>query len=41
MGYRKYGHNEVDEPAITNPGIYHVIRNEIRNSTERYSEYLV
>jgi 2-oxoglutarate dehydrogenase complex dehydrogenase (E1) component-like enzyme len=27
IGFRKYGHNEVDEPAFTQPRMYEVIRN--------------
>ena len=26
IGFRKYGHNEVDEPAFTQPKMYEVIR---------------
>ena len=27
IGYRRYGHNELDEPGFTQPLLYHVVRN--------------
>ncbi len=38
--YRKYGHNEGDEPAFTQPGMYHLIR-EHRSVRKLYTETLV
>ena len=37
IGYRKYGHNELDEPAFTQPVMYKVIRS-IKSSAEYYGE---
>jgi len=38
--YRRLGHNEADEPAITQPAMYRVIRN-IPTTRQRYAERLV
>ncbi|WP_397537931.1 2-oxoglutarate dehydrogenase E1 component [Rummeliibacillus pycnus] len=27
IGYRRYGHNEMDEPMITNPAMYNIVHN--------------
>ncbi len=37
--YRKYGHNESDEPTFTNPSMYQKISN-MQSSTSEYSMYL-
>ena len=37
IGYRKYGHNEVDEPSFTNPLMYKVIRQH-ESFAVRYSK---
>lgn len=41
MGYRKYGHNEVDEPAFTNPLMYKVIRGQMKGCASDYADKLV
>lgn len=40
IGYRKHGHNEGDEPAFTQPGMYKEI-NDHRTVRDLYTEYLV
>jgi 2-oxoglutarate dehydrogenase E1 component len=39
-GYRRWGHNETDEPAFTQPLLYRAIRNR-RNVREGYLEHLL
>jgi probable 2-oxoglutarate dehydrogenase E1 component DHKTD1 len=41
IGYRKYGHNEVDEPSLTNPSMYKCIRNEMKSCAGYYIERLL
>jgi len=40
VGFRKYGHNEVDEPGFTQPQMYEVIRS-LKSLPELYGERLV
>lgn len=40
IGFRKYGHNEVDEPSFTQPLMYNVIRNQ-KSSAELLKDYLL
>lgn len=40
VGYRKYGHNEGDEPLFTQPIMYHAIKNK-KNPAEVFSEKMV
>ena len=40
IGYRKHGHNEIDEPMFTQPLMYQVIKKH-KNVFEMYSEQLV
>lgn len=40
IGYRKYGHNEVDEPAFTQPLMYDKIR-AIKSTATLYGEQLI
>ena len=39
--YRKYGHNEVDEPEFTQPKMYHQIRKVHTPNTKAYSQALI
>lgn len=39
VGYRKYGHNEGDEPMFTQPVMYDAIKQK-KSSVELYGEYL-
>ena len=40
LGYRKYGHNEGDEPRFTQPQLYKAIGNH-KNPKEIYAEKLI
>ena len=40
IGYRKHGHNEGDEPAFTQPGLYKEI-NDHKTVRDLYTEFLV
>jgi 2-oxoglutarate dehydrogenase E1 component len=40
VGYRRYGHNEVDDPTFTNPLMYKKIR-EIKGSAALYAQQLL
>lgn len=40
VGYRRFGHNEMDEPMVTNPLMYNIIHDH-KTSKELYAEKLV
>lgn len=40
IGYRRYGHNEMDEPMVTNPLMYHDVHNH-PTARQLYGEALV
>ncbi len=40
IGYRRYGHNEMDDPFVTNPMMYHIVH-EHPTAREIYGERLV
>ena len=41
IGFRKHGHNEVDEPSFTQPGMYQKIRNMKISYPQAYADELV
>ncbi|MFL8938540.1 2-oxoglutarate dehydrogenase E1 component [Rossellomorea oryzaecorticis] len=40
IGYRRFGHNEMDEPMVTNPQMYSIIQNH-PNVKKLYAEQLI
>lgn len=40
VGYRKFGHNEVDDPTFTNPLMYKTIK-KLKSAAELYAEQLI
>lgn len=40
IGYRYYGHNEVDEPSFTQPLMYKQIRS-LETPPQRYAKHLI
>ncbi len=40
VGYRRQGHNEADEPAVTQPGMYQIIR-KLPTALQMYAKQLV
>ena len=40
VGYRRYGHNEVDDPTFTNPLMYKAIR-QLKGAATEYSSQLI
>lgn len=38
--YRKYGHNEVDEPEFTQPKMYNKIRKNHESNAKKYPKLL-
>jgi hypothetical protein len=40
VGYRRHGHNEIDEPMFTQPMMYSIIKKH-KNVLDKYSDQLV
>jgi len=38
IGYRKMGHNELDQPSFTNPLLYNIV-NKMENVRDKYRKH--
>ena len=41
VGYRKHGHNEIDEPMFTQPIMYNIIKKHNKNVLDLYADKLI